>query len=89
MRTASIINDGQNGAGLPGTPDAHDTNHERNSKRPSEMRNRQITPNHDTKTAYELETSLDTRDPMRAVLDVVSLELYSICSESATNSPID
>jgi len=89
MRTVSIINDGQNGAGLPETPDAHDTKDERNPKEASEMRNTENTTNHDTKKTNELNTSLDTKDSMHAVLDIVSFELYLRYSESVTNSPMD
>lgn len=89
MRTVSIIDDGQNGAGLPETLDAHDTKDERNPKEASEMRNSENTTNHDTKKTNELNTSLDTKDSMHAVLDIVSFELYLRYSESVTNSPMD
>ena len=81
MRAASTINDGKNDVGLPESPDTHDTKDERDPEEASEMRNTQNTINHDTKSAHEVKTSVDTRDPMRAVLDVVGLELYFGCSK--------
>lgn len=74
MRTASIINDGQNGIGLPGPLDAHDP------KKAFRMKNTQNTVNHDTKDCYGLKPSLDTKDSVRAVLYTLSFELCSTCS---------
>lgn len=80
MHTASIINNGQNGVGLPGPLDAHDIGDEHDPKKAFRMKNTQNTVNHDTKDCYGLKPSLGAKDSVRAVLYILSFEPCSTCS---------
>lgn len=81
MHTASIDDKVKYGDGLSKALDAHHTKGERYSREDSVMRNIQHTALDGTGSDHELETSLDTRDPMRAVLDVVRFDRYLASSK--------
>lgn len=73
MYVASSDDDGQDVDGLRSSSfRQHDTKDGRDLKMAPEMRNKL---HQDTKFAYELRTCLDTKDPVRAVLEIVSFGL--------------
>lgn len=75
MHTNSVDDDGQNGDGLPETLDAHDTTYERDPKEAFDMKKPQDILKQDNETAYKMAPSLNSKDSLRAVLDVVNDEL--------------
>lgn len=90
MHTNLRDHNGQDGNGLRLCPvRQHDTKDERDPKEASELMDTQITFDPNTGNIYELETFLNTRDPIRAALDVVGLKLYLTCSKSVTNTITD
>jgi hypothetical protein len=75
MHTDSVDDYGQNGGDLRSSAvRQHDMKDERDPKEASEMMNTQDTLDQDTRNVDEMKLSLDTRDPIRAILDIVSDE---------------
>jgi hypothetical protein len=86
MHTTSIDSNEQDGDGLPEALDAHGMKNERETKAASKMSNTQNTPDHVPRSAYDLESPLNTQNPVHAALDIVSIKLYPNCSGSITNT---
>jgi hypothetical protein len=75
MHTNSVDDYGQNGDGLRSSAvRQYDMKDERDPKEASEMTNTQDTLDQDTRNVDGRKPSLDTRDPIRAALDIVSDE---------------